>query len=199
MIKKTDNPDLRLANRKGKLPADIAYLLEKYPREIWDEHRNLGQLSQFWLQRHNMFRELGSMLKTMTHDFRETSQSPGDFQSQFAPRLNFFLNQLNGHHQMEDHHYFPVFRKLDKRLIIGFDLLEEDHEVIHRELFATAEVAQKLMQALAEDRDAQLRAADAYVEKSDQLLNWLMRHLEDEEDLFVPVILDRTEEAIGIQ
>jgi len=198
MYKKTQDENLRLANRSQKLPADIAYLLEKYPRETWQGHKNLGQLSQFWLQRHNMFRELGGMLKTLAHDYRETPGTPRHFQQEFAPRLNFFLNQLNGHHQIEDHNYFPVFRALDKRLIIGFDLLEEDHEYIHQELFATAEVAQQFLEALTADFDTQRRAADAYLERSDRLLNWLLRHLDDEEDLFVPVILDRTEQVVGL-
>ena len=198
MYKKTADANLRIANRTQKLPADIAYLLAKYPREIWHGHANLGQLSQFWLQRHDMFRELGGMLKTMAHDYREAPDTPLRFQQEFAPRLNFFLNQLNGHHQIEDQHYFPVFRALDKRLITGFDLLEEDHEYIHQELFATAQEAQNFLHALSQDSDAQRRAADAYLEKSDRLLNWLLRHLEDEEDLFIPVILDRTEAAIGL-
>jgi hypothetical protein len=37
---------LWLPNRTAKLPPDIAYLREKYPRETWDEHRNFGETAQ---------------------------------------------------------------------------------------------------------------------------------------------------------
>ena len=41
-------------------------------------------------------------------------------------------------------------------------------------------------------------AGDRYAEANDLLLRKLKRHLEDEEDLIIPLILDRTEGELGI-
>jgi hemerythrin-like domain-containing protein len=191
-----ERPELLLPNRTGKLPADISYLREKYPRESWDEHRNFGQTARFWLQMHDMFRELGGMLKTATGQFREGEMAPDQFQRFFAPRLHYFLSHLEGHHSVEDYNYFPLFRSYDKRLIVGFDLLEEDHEVIHELLLASAETGRNFIEALHTEGDARRFSADAYADNSDRLLNWLLRHLDDEEDLVVPSILEHTEEAL---
>jgi hypothetical protein len=42
------------------------------------------------------------------------------------------------------------------------------------------------------------RASDNYADASGALLKGLLRHLDDEEDLIVPLILDRGEEALGV-
>ena len=44
-----------------------------------------------------------------------------------GPRLQTLLGNLHGHHQIEDHHYFPVFRQAEPRLAAGFGLLANDH------------------------------------------------------------------------
>lgn len=185
--------DLHITRRTGKLPPDISYVREKYPRETWDTHRNYGETARFWLQMHDMFRELGGMLKQSTHHFREGGMEPDEFRRFFAPRLKCFLGHLEGHHSIEDFQYFPLFRAHDKRLIVGFDLLEEDHEVIHGKLIASAETGQLFLQSLHQEGDARRYAADAYADNADTLLNWLPRHLDDEEDLVIPSILEHTE------
>ncbi|RUT30967.1 hemerythrin domain-containing protein [Arsenicitalea aurantiaca] len=189
-------PHLILPNRTAPLPADIAYLREKYPRETWDAHRNFGDTARFWMQMHDMFRELGGMLKTATHHFREGGMAPEEFHRFFAPRLRYFLGHLEGHHGIEDAQYFPLFRSYDKRLIVGFDLLEEDHEYIHEQLILSAQTGQAFIAALAEEGDARRFAADAYAESADRLLDWLLRHLADEEDLVMPTIIEHTETAL---
>ncbi|WP_295813543.1 hemerythrin domain-containing protein [uncultured Nitratireductor sp.] len=194
----TDLPEaLKLETRTG-LPADLRYLVDKYPREGWWEHPNLGEMAQFWLQRHDMFRELGGMLKTSAGDYREGKLAPHDFAAWFAPRLCFFLQQLHGHHQIEDLHYFPVFEKAETRMKRGFELLDNDHHVIHEALGRNAETGSRFLQALQSDHDRQRFAGDAYAMENEALLNMLLRHLEDEEDLIIPLILDRSEEGLGV-
>jgi iron-sulfur cluster repair protein YtfE (RIC family) len=115
-----------------------------------------------------------------------------------VPRLQFLLSQLNVHHQIEDQHYFPIFRAAEERLARGFDVLEADHHAIHADMAATAQTANALLQALAAKADALRRCGDDYAAASGTLLKGLMRHLDDEEDLIVPLILDRGEEALGV-
>ena len=188
---------LALARRIG-WPDDMRVLIERYPREVWNAHANLGEMARFWLSRHTMFRELATTIDDITTQFRAGQLPPAEFARQFVPRLQFILDQLNVHHQIEDLHYFPIFRAADERLARGFDVLEGDHHHIHADMARTAETANALLQALQSGGDTLRRSSDDYAEASGALLKGLVRHLDDEEDLIVPLILDRTEEALGV-
>ncbi|WP_292895930.1 hemerythrin domain-containing protein [Nitratireductor sp.] len=194
----TEVPEpLKLETRVG-LPADLRCLVEKYPREDWQTHPNLGEMARFWLQRHDMFRELGGMLKAGVADYREDKFASHDFARWFAPRLRFFLQQLQGHHHIEDTHYFPVFAKAEPRMKRGFDLLDSDHHVIHDALERNAQAGTSLLQALQANNGRERFSADAYASENEVLLAMLLRHLGDEEDLIIPLILDRSEEGLGV-
>lgn len=186
-----------LENRTG-LPDDLAYLLAQYPRSDWQAHRNLGDMAQFWLKRHDMFRDLGGKLSAAITDYREQQSQANEFTQLFVPRLRFFLEQLNGHHHIEDTHYFPVFAAAEKRLVPGFELLDADHTIIHGALQANAEAANALLEKLSGSRSEARFAADHYASNVDNLIKLLTRHLHDEEDLIIPLILDRSEAALGI-
>jgi iron-sulfur cluster repair protein YtfE (RIC family) len=162
-------PELALDSRAG-WPADLRLLVDRYPREVWGTHANLGALAQFWLQRHDMFREIGAALTDATTAFREGTASVEDFRAWFPPRLQFFLQQLNSHHQVEDLHYFPVFQAAE---------------------------ANAFLRAPVNDPDPLRLTGERYVETSGALLRLLTRHLADEEDLIIPLILDRGEAALG--
>ena len=154
--------------RRNGWPEDMRALIARYPREQWDGHANLGEMA------------------------------PAQFPPLFVPRLQFLLEQLDVHHQIEDYHHFPRLRAADDRLARGFDVLEEDHHHIHADMAATAETANALLRALQSDADSLRRCGDDYADASGKLLTGLMRHLDDEEDLIVPLILDRGEEALGV-
>jgi hemerythrin-like domain-containing protein len=188
---------LALARRSG-WPEDLRVLVARYPREQWDAHPNLGEMARFWLSRHAMFRELSDAIEQIAAHFRAGKLPPQEFARQFVPRLQFMLDQLNVHHQIEDFHYFPIFRGADARLAPGFDVLEGDHHHIHADMARTAETANALLRALQDGGDALLRCGDDYADASGALLKGLVRHLDDEEDLIVPLILDRSEEALGV-
>ncbi|WP_417685402.1 hemerythrin domain-containing protein [Roseibium sp.] len=186
-------------DRREGLPDEWRFLLEDYPREVWSGHRNLGPLMQFWLERHDGFRALGRTLDETLGRFREGKMQAQQFGAFFGPRLQQFLSQLHHHHQIEDHHYFPVFMAAEKRLVGGFELLEGDHELIHHRIETTVGSANALFRELQSgNRDRILRAADSFADTSDLLISGLMRHLDDEEDLIVPLVLDRTEGALGV-
>ena len=193
----TDLEALGLARRSG-WPDDLRVLVSRYPREQWDAHANLGEMARFWLSRHVMFRELSAAIEQIATQFRAGTLPPEQFARQFVPRLQFMLDQLNVHHQIEDLHYFPIFRAADERLAIGFDVLEGDHHHIHAEMARTAETANALLRALQEGGDTMRRCGDNYADASAALLKSLTRHLDDEEDLIVPLILDHSEAALGV-
>lgn len=190
------NDPLHLDARKG-WPAELRALLDRYPREIWPTHPNLGATARFWLRRHQMFRELGADMAAATTEFREGRLDPVAYRAWFAPRLRFFLTELEGHHHIEDAHYFPLFVAAERRLSRGFDALDGDHHLIHADLEALSRSGRALVGALAAQTDPR-RAADAWTVDSDRLLARLSRHLDDEEDLVAPLILDRGEGPLGL-
>ena len=188
---------LALDTRAG-WPAELRLLADRYPRDQWGGHANLGAMAQFWLQRHDMFREIAEALTQATTAYREGTASAADFRAFFPPRLQFFLQQLNAHHQIEDLHYFPVFQAAEARLAHGFDVLEADHGAIHGSIVSAVETANTFLRAAVNDTDTLRRAGDAYSAASDVLMRQLGRHLADEEDLIVPLILHRGEAALGV-
>jgi hypothetical protein len=189
--------DLALATRAG-LPEDLKLVLARYPREVWTGHANLGEMATFWLSRHAMFRELGTMLDEAATRFREGDIEARPFAGFFAPRLQFFLQQLHLHHHVEDDHYFPIFRRADARLVSGFDMLDSDHDALAASIEDSVAAANRFLRALGSAPADLAPAAEGYAQSGGVLLRGLMRHLDDEEDLIVPLILDRGELALGV-
>lgn len=184
-----------LATRSG-LPEELRFLVERFPRAEWQAHPNVTGMAGFWLQRHDMFRQLGAMLTGGIADYREGRTTAPEFARWFAPRLNHFLGNLDGHHNVEDQHYFPVFAQAENRLKRGFEILDADHHMIHEALERNADTANAFLRALQESEDRQRFAADAYADANASLVAMLTRHLDDEEDLIIPLILDRGDAAL---
>jgi hemerythrin-like domain-containing protein len=183
---------------RADLPDDLRYLLAKYPREEWQAHANIHGMAGMWLERHDFFREMGGLLTGGISDYREGRKDAQAFARFFAPRLNNLLGHLDGHHNVEDQHYFPVFAAAESRLKRGFDILDADHHTIHAALERNAEAGNAFLRALQEDKDRQRFAADAYADENARLVAMLTRHLGDEEDLIIPLILDRGDRGLGI-
>ena len=192
----TEVQELILGERSG-LPDSLAYLRGKYPSAGWRTHPNYGALADFWRRIHNGLRHEGAELQTLTRTFQEDGGTPEQFRRTFLPLLKNHLGHLDGHHQVEDQFYFPRFRVLDERMRAGFDLLERDHEAIHLLLQQSAEGASNLLASFQQDRDAQRAAADSYADRAQRLLALLDRHLDDEEDLVIPAMLEFGERRFG--
>ena len=145
-----------------------------------------------------MFRQLGTALQSAIDEFCGGAVPPNDFRAWFVPRLQFFLQQLEVHHQVEDHHYFPRFRAAEPCLLAGFEVLERDHEIIYGSIVRVVGVANDFLKSGMGPDDAARLAGERYAVASAELVRWLMRHLDDEEDLIVPLILDRSEASLGV-
>jgi hypothetical protein len=181
---------LSLGRRAG-LPSDLRWLLAAHPRETWEGR--LGDVGRFWLARHGMFRQAQATLLAETRAFAAAPDA-ARFGPRFTRLAGFLLGELETHHSVEDHHYFPRLAKLEPRLQRGFDLLDADHHALHDALAATAETANALLRELRgrDAREAALRAGEAI----DGLGGLLDRHLADEEDIVAPLLIARGEESI---
>jgi len=114
------------------------------------------------------------------------------------PRASFFLGELDTHHKVEEYHYFPLLSRADPRMEKGVALLEGDHEVIHELLRGTYDTIVALDAAIQDRPDDVLRLVPRMRDDLAGLDKGLKRHLDDEEDLVVPLILDRTEDGLGM-
>ena len=183
-------PELELDKRPG-LPSDLHVLLLEHPRDAWQSARS--PLADFWVQKHAHIKRQSAALMQANVEFREGRISAVRFGTAIAPPLQGFLGELHGHHQIEDFHYFPAFRRAEPRLDRGFDVLAADHEQLHAGILAIVEAVNTFIATIrdetAADTDAQKIAADAYITASELMHRRLDRHLTDEEDLIIPVML----------
>ncbi len=177
-----------MRSRSG-LPEHLKILADHYPRADWPSKNEMGSLTQFWLDRHLMFRRLIGQLQEEAQGFAADASQAASF-GQRMPRLaSFLIQQLHGHHQVEDHHYFPLLSHHDERLRQGFALLDLDHQALDQALHDYQVDAQALLTAMAKDPNGQPAQLAAYEKQLASLATWVERHLFDEEELIVPILL----------
>lgn len=179
------SPDdaLSLAVRSG-LPAEFLYLREEYPRDRWTA---LPEIAAHWLQMHGGFRGHQAYMDGLIGQWRKG----GDLQTlhrELVPALQSFLQHLDGHHRVESGHYFPVMRKIEPRIGAGIDLLDRDHDAIHVTLEAMFQTGLAFHQAVAGHAPDASDHAQRLADVLDGSARPLLRHLEDEEDIVIPLI-----------
>jgi len=162
-------------------------LLERHPRATWPTARSAS--AAFWLDVHERLRRDCAGLRQAGDDYLRARHTPAQLAAVAAPRLRGLVAAMQGHHQIEDHEYFPAFRRTEPRLAPGFDLLEAEHAALLRDV-AAAQAALAELRATTEAKDGEL-AARRYVAAADALCERLVRHLADEEDLVVPLLIER--------
>ena len=181
-------PDMTLETRQG-LPDALRILVRDYPRDLWESHRNFDALTRFWLDRHLGFRAMLADIGRDTQAFLDGATDPRRYGGQSARRVGGLLRDLQGHHQIEDLHYFPQLAKAEPRLARGFELLDQDHHALELHIHAMADATNALLRTLAAAPADSKAAAAAVLDHSTRFGRFINRHLLDEEDLVVPVIL----------
>lgn len=184
----------QLEQRDG-LPEALRVLYEAFPRENWQTHENFEGLVRFWLERHVMFRNFMKTLQQDAESMLAKSIDETVYRNRLTQLGNVFITQLHGHHHVEDHHYFPELRKIDDRISRGFDILDADHHELDGmiEQFGTA--ANAVLKS--DDSPALHDNTGRFVDLLDRFDHFLNRHLVDEEELIVPVLLKNGTERFG--
>jgi hemerythrin-like domain-containing protein len=98
-----------------------------------------------------------------------------------------FVENLQGHHHIEDNHYFPLLVARERRLEQGFQILDADHHALDAHIAEFVSGANGALRVVA--AGAFRAEADAFHVQLTRFSGFLERHLADEEDLIVPVIL----------
>ena len=181
-----DDKTLALATRPG-LPDALQVLLTDYPRLAWEAHPNFSGLVQFWLERHMTFRKLLTLLEGDAQSRIERTIAPDQYAARLSRFGSMLVSQLHGHHHIEDDHYFPMLKPLDRRLERGFEILDRDHHALDGIINRFTEAANAV---LGEPDEAKAREhVAAFTNELGSFHKMLDRHLNDEEEIIVPVIL----------
>ncbi len=178
---------LALETRAG-LPDALRVLVNDYPRDGWESHANFDGLTRFWLERHLMFRQMTARLTAGATALLDRQDDPRHIGGQIGWLGQRLVDELHGHHMIEDQHYFPVLAAQAPALERGFAILDADHHALDRHLADLATDANALLSAISGDADPTDPAGrlQASLQRFDRFLD---RHLTDEEELVVPVIL----------
>ena len=169
--------------------------MARLPREAWAGLPK-GSLAATWLAMHASLRHGQQWLERVALQWQLKQQYYAGFRTHFIARSDGHFSHLHGHHRLEDAHYFPQFRRIEPRLQAGFDLLHEDH----REVDVALDRLQAQVRELraAETETAESRAlADAIAVGIYQTGQLLRRHLDDEEDLVIPLLGLASSNAAG--
>ena len=175
--------------RTQDMPSEMQSLLRDYPRDAWDAHPGFKEKTRHWLGAHRMFRMLSASVRSDTETYLNGDMDGPEYAGRLSYRGGALIGNLHGHHGWEDRSYFPELSAADPRFDAGLEILEKDHaelDVVLDSFTRTANRTIKLMQldeTAAYDEAAQVREAAETIEA------FLKRHLSDEEELAVPIIL----------
>ena len=187
--------NLALTDRK-KLPDALRVLLEDYPRDGWELDPSFDGLVKFWLDRHLMFRRLMGEMGSATEALLDKKIAPERYASVLSKYGGMFVNGLHEHHTIEDTYYFPKLAIKDRRIQRGFDILDKDHQDLDSLLSEFMAGANGVIHS--SDNEVKLHEGAGRFQKELRKLERLLdRHLVDEEELIVPVILKFGSAGLG--
>ncbi len=181
------SPDFDM--RTNDMPAEMQVLLGQYPRDSWPEHAGFKDKTRQWLGAHQMFRRVSSTVVKDAERFLDGDKSADDYINLLVYRGGSLINNLHGHHGWEDHSYFPELSKADSRFDAGLEILEKDHVDLNKVLVSFTQTANRAI-ALIESGDNKHRNEMGQLHSTALAIEALLqRHLSDEEELAVPIIL----------
>ena len=175
--------------RTTPMPEAMRLLITDYPRDGWAAHPNFKRATEKWMGAHQMFRQLADVTRSETEAYLDKTRDPDDFAGRLSIYGNLLVRNLHGHHYWEDHSYFPELSAADPRFDAGLEILEKDHEALDGILDAFTEASNRVIKLIHLDERQARDEAGAVHEMASGIERLLERHLSDEEDLAVPIIL----------
>ena len=175
--------------RDHEMPDEMRFLLETYPRDAWEAHPGFHEKTRHWLGAHQMFRRVAERVRLDTQAVLNKDIALDDY----VGRLSYFGGQLvgnlHGHHGWEDYHYFPELSAADPRFDAGLELLEQDHADLDVVLDDMTRKANRVIKLATLDEKHAQEEAHHVLPAAEAIEAFLNRHLSDEEELAVPIIL----------
>ena len=180
-----DNFDIRTDD----MPSEMQSLLRDYPRDAWEAHPGFKEKTRHWLGAHQMFRQLGASIRKDTESYLIGERDGDDYAGRLSYRGGALVSNLHGHHGWEDHSYFPELSVTDPRFDVGLNILEKDHADLDAVLDRFTRTANRTIQLVQLDETSARDEAGKLHGITESIEAFLKRHLTDEEDLAVPIIL----------
>ena len=175
--------------RSHDMPAEMQVLLNQIPRDSWETHPGFQEKTRQWLNAHQNFRRLAELVRKDTEAYLDKEMSVEDYERYLAVYGNRLVGNLHGHHGWEDHSYFPELSAADPRFDKGLELLEKDHADLDAVLDVFTRSANRAIKLAHLDPDKVRDEAGDVHEQAIAIEAFLDRHLSDEEELAVPIIL----------
>lgn len=136
-----------------------------------------------------MFRRLSAQIGRDAEAYLNGDIATDDYAGRLSHVGGRLVGNLHGHHGWEDHSYFPELSAADPRFDAGLEVLEKDHADLDRVLDEFTRQANRMIKLSVLD-EAHARNEAAHVHGTAQVIEgFLKRHLSDEEELAVPIIL----------
>jgi hypothetical protein len=175
--------------RTDDMPTEMQSLLRDYPRDAWDAHPGFKEKTRHWLGAHPMFRQLSASVRQDTDSYVNGDQDGTDYAGRLSYRGGALIGNLHGHHGWEDHSYFPELSAADPRFDAGLEILEKDHAALDVVLDSFTRTANRTIKLVQLDESAAREEAGILHGVAETIEAFLKRHLTDEEELAVPIIL----------
>lgn len=175
--------------RTKELPEEMRVLLAQHPRDSWEAHPGFRDKTRQWLSAHQGFRQLSGIVRAETEGYLDKSRDPEDFAGRLSYYGGVLVGNLHGHHTWEDRSYFPELSAADPRFDAGLEVLEQDHRDLDAVLDSFTGSANRVIQLIHLDEQQARDAAGELHGVAEAIGTLLDRHLSDEEDLAVPIIL----------
>lgn len=177
-----------IETRSG-LPEDMQTLLRTLPRDGWHGHPHLAHSTRNWMRAHQGFRQLGQIVLDDTKAFLDNRTDAQVYAGRLAHFGNLLVRNLHGHHSWEDRKFFPELERTDARFADGLQMLESDHVALDSLLDRFTRAANRTVQLATLDPRQMGEEARPVRDMAETLGGFLNRHLTDEEDLVVPILL----------
>lgn len=187
-----NDPTFNLLTRQS-LPTSLAASLN--PNPAWAGWRSVKQNQppiEMWLQMHKGFLATIDQIDAVTLGLQDAEESDlADLirESNLLSGSQNLILQLEQHHAMEDQVYFPKFVTLLPRLKAPMEMLDQDHielEHIMQEINASLDCLTTIKPARGDIAKLHQHAR--------QLRRCLKMHIENEEDIIMPDLME-----IGIE
>lgn len=177
------NIDTHVAMRDG-LPKAIRPTLLEEAEADWQANPRFAGKARFFMNIHRQLLNGSDWLaataeKLLDAPSRDLIESA--LAADLAPNTLHFLSFAHGHHEIEDHGYFPQFRQLYPQLNDALNLLDGDHQVLDEALNGVE--ASVTSASKSRDDIATLYRHAAALRKI------MHRHITDEEEVIIPIFL----------
>lgn len=181
--------------QRADLPESALFLAPAYPREGRTNRSDLCGTARMWLGNHQWFRSTMPRIDGTLAALDPLEADAQVFVRSISGSMQSLLGGLEGHHGVEDAHYFPAFRNAEPRLGAGIDVLDADHTFIHGAIEnlvgSTNRVLAEFGGAVPTAGAARGHLRDDFRAELSRFFAALTRHLDDEEDLVIPYLLHR--------